>query len=71
MNCAYCERPLICETCQAAYEPPTAEDYRALSADEEEVDCPQCGEVLICHWCKVPYDGRSQEEADAPGSAGA
>jgi hypothetical protein len=63
MDCAFCERPLICDACQAAYEPPTAEDYVALSAKEETVTCPACGEVLVCHWCKVAYEGASAEES--------
>jgi hypothetical protein len=71
MNCAFCERPLICDGCQAAYTPPTAEDYNALSWTDVPVSCPACGEVLVCHWCKVPYDGRSQEEADAGEGTGA
>jgi hypothetical protein len=62
MNCAYCERPLICEACQVAYQPPSAEDYVALSADEATVACPACGEVLVCHWCKAVYDGSSADE---------
>ncbi|HEV3163071.1 MAG TPA: hypothetical protein VGZ22_03440 [Isosphaeraceae bacterium] len=69
MDCAYCERPLICDACQSAYEPPTADDYTAL-ASGDVVACPECGEVLVCHWCKVPYDGQTQDEVDKSETAG-
>jgi hypothetical protein len=62
MECAYCERALICEACQTAFEPPTADDYVALSAKEETILCPACGEILVCHWCKTTYDGGSSDE---------
>jgi uncharacterized CHY-type Zn-finger protein len=72
MECAYCERPLICDGCHASYEPPTAEEYGALSADEETIICPACGEVLVCHWCKEAYDGGSADATTegAPPAAG-
>jgi hypothetical protein len=69
MECAYCDRPLICEACQAPYEPPSAEAYTALT-EGEVVACPGCGELLVCHWCKVPYDGRTQDEVDADEASG-
>jgi hypothetical protein len=62
MECAYCERPLICDACQTPYEPSTPEEYVALSAKEEAVACPACGEVLVCHWCKAAYDGEPTDE---------
>jgi hypothetical protein len=67
MECAFCERALICDACQVAYAPATPEDYSAMSWGDEPVTCPACGEGLVCHWCKTPYDGRSQEETDATG----
>ena len=62
--CAYCERPLICDACQAEYTPPTAEHYEALSEAEEIILCPACEQVLVCHWCKTPYDGGADEEGE-------
>ena len=55
--CAYCERPLICESCGADYEPPDEESYARLGQTEETVICPKCEEVLVCKWCKTEYDG--------------
>ena len=63
VDCAYCQRPLICDACQAAYEPPDLEAYRALSWPETVLACPTCGAVLVCHWCKTPYDGSATEES--------
>jgi uncharacterized CHY-type Zn-finger protein len=63
--CAYCERPLICDGCQAEYRPPDLEQYEALSRSDEPVFCPACEAVLVCHWCKTPYDGSAAED-DAP-----
>lgn len=55
--CAFCERPLTCDTCGAAYLPPDADAYAALSRPEEPVVCPACEAILRCHWCQTPYDG--------------
>ncbi len=66
MLCAFCERDLICESCQAPYEPPTAQAYAALSEREVAISCPACEEVLTCHWCKTPYLG-SDPDDDDPG----
>lgn len=57
LDCAYCERPLVCDDCQADVIPADADQYRALSSAEEAVDCPACGRPLVCRWCKTPYDG--------------
>jgi len=66
--CAYCDRPLVCDGCQAGYLPPTQEHYEALSRPEVPVTCPGCGAVLVCHWCKTPYDGEGSD--DSSGSYG-
>lgn len=60
--CAHCERPLICDGCQAEYVPPTPEAYEALSRPEAALICPECEAVLVCHWCKTPYDGTADDE---------
>lgn len=65
--CAYCERPLVCDGCQAEYRPPSPEAYEALSRPETTLLCPECEVVLVCHWCKTPYDGTTEDEAsDGP-----
>lgn len=61
MLCAYCERPLICESCDAEYCPPDPEQYQALSRAETPIVCPGCQEILVCHWCKSPYDGDNDD----------
>ena len=66
VDCAYCERPLICEACQAPFQPPSVEEYRALSEREETLLCPECGEVLVCRWCKTPYDAAGDDEPAGP-----
>jgi hypothetical protein len=63
VDCAYCERPLICDACQTPYRPPSQEQYEALSQTEELITCAECGQVLVCHWCKTPYDGSGDEES--------
>jgi hypothetical protein len=63
--CAYCERPLICDGCQAEYNPPTREHYEALSRPEVSVNCTECGAVLVCHWCKTPYAGVDEESDES------
>ncbi len=68
IECAYCERPLICETCGTPYTPPTHEHYEALSQPNVALDCPECGSVLVCHWCKSAYDGADADE-DEPAAA--
>jgi len=57
MDCVYCDKPLICEACGEAYNPPGLAEYQALSRPEVPVVCPDCGSILVCHWCKTPYDG--------------
>jgi len=64
MDCVYCDRPLECDACREAYEPPGRDEYEALGRVEVPVACPSCGSVLVCHWCKTPYDG---EEGGPPG----
>jgi RNase P subunit RPR2 len=54
IDCAYCERPLICESCRTPYTPPSQQDYEALSQPDVALGCPECGTVLVCHWCKTP-----------------
>jgi hypothetical protein len=68
VECAYCEKPLICDECRADYLPPNPESYQALFQPDVLLICSACGAVLVCHWCKTPYDGGSQEEADTAGS---
>jgi hypothetical protein len=58
MKCAYCEQPLVCDACGAAFEPADAAQYEAVGSGEEAVSCPTCEALLVCHWCKTPYDGR-------------
>jgi hypothetical protein len=69
MQCAFCERPLICDDCGLEHRPPDVEAYRALSMGEEEILCPGCGRTLVCHWCKAPYDGSPPDEGQG-GPAG-
>jgi hypothetical protein len=71
IDCAYCERPLICETCGAAYLPPTQEHYEALSQPNVALDCTECGNVLVCHWCKSAYDGLGADEDEHAVTTGA
>jgi hypothetical protein len=66
-KCAYCNRPLICESCEAEYQPTSQEAYERLMEAEEAVVCPECEEILVCHWCKTPYDGSVQDEPPAEG----
>jgi hypothetical protein len=65
INCAYCEKPLICDDCLTEYVPPSEGHYWALSQPDTLLTCPRCGETLTCHWCKTPYDGAAEDEADA------
>jgi hypothetical protein len=62
VECAYCERLLVCDTCQAEYDPANADQYRELSWQEQPVACPHCSQILVCHWCKTPYDGLTERE---------
>jgi hypothetical protein len=62
IDCAYCERPLICEACGTPYAPPTQEHYAALSQSDVALDCPECGKALVCHWCKGSYAGAEDDE---------
>jgi hypothetical protein len=70
IECAYCERLLICESCRTPYKPPSQQHYEALSQAEVALGCPECGAVLVCHWCKTPYDG-GDKDSDAPAARGA
>jgi hypothetical protein len=65
-SCAYCEHPLICETCRTPYRPPTKEHYEALSHPDVALQCPECGTVLVCHWCKASYDGLEEKNLEGP-----
>jgi hypothetical protein len=65
LTCAYCEKILICDACQADVIPPAPEQHRALSWPEARVACPSCGALLVCKWCKTPYDGAAGE-GEAP-----
>ncbi|WP_422931323.1 hypothetical protein [Singulisphaera sp. PoT] len=64
VDCAYCERPLICEACGASYVPPSEAHYQALSRPEVPIHCHACEAILVCHWCKTPYDGLAEGGAD-------
>jgi hypothetical protein len=69
IDCASCERPLICESCGTPYSPPSQEHYEALSQPDVAIECPECGAVLVCHWCKYQYDGQEgdgTEGTDVP-----
>jgi hypothetical protein len=66
IDCTFCERPLICDRCQAQYAPATLAEYKALSRSELSVKCSSCKSVLICRWCKTPYDGFVDGEAERP-----
>lgn len=57
MLCAYCERPLICESCNAEFVFADEARYEAFNSAEEPVFCPECEDVLVCHWCKARYEG--------------
>jgi hypothetical protein len=65
LECAYCERPLICDACGVDFQPADRDQYADLSAAEEPIACPGCGQTLVCKWCKTPYDGRADEEEEA------
>ena len=69
LDCAFCERPLVCDACRSDYVPPSPEVYEAMSRPEVALNCPSCGAVLVCHWCKTPYDGlvvgETDDQADA------
>lgn len=71
LECAYCERPLICDGCRTPYAPPSQEHYEALSRPEVAISCPACEQVLVCHWCKTPYDGSTDDRPSDAGVAGA
>ncbi len=66
--CAYCDKPLTCDTCRADYVPPTQDHYQALSHSDVLLACTECGAVLVCHWCKMPYDGLSEDESPREGA---
>ena len=60
IHCAYCECPLLCDTCREPYRPPTSEHYQALSRPEVSIFCESCHAILVCHWCQTPYDGENE-----------
>jgi hypothetical protein len=62
LECAYCDKPLICDSCGAEFRPAGPDEYSALSRSEQPVQCPDCSEILVCKWCKTPYDGREAVE---------
>lgn len=62
ISCAYCEKPLICDACNAEVVPADADQYQALNALDKPVACPHCEALLVCHWCKTPYDGNQESE---------
>jgi hypothetical protein len=66
INCAYCERPLICDACQSPYVPPNPQQYEALWHPDVPLSCPECGSLLVCHWCKTSYDGLSEPNLEGP-----
>lgn len=57
MNCVSCDRPLICDACDAPFAAADAEQYHRLHTAELPVHCPACQALLVCHWCGTPYDG--------------
>ena len=57
MQCVYCDRPLLCESCDVEFEPTTREQYEAMTRREVPVICPTCEAIIVCRWCKFPYDG--------------
>ena len=61
IQCAYCERPLLCDACREPYLPPTAEHYQALSRPEARIFCECCHAILVCQWCRTPYDGGTED----------
>lgn len=69
IDCAYCEHPLICDSCRTPYRPPSRAHYEALSHPEIPLSCPECGAVLVCRWCKFPYDGLAGESPDGTDEA--
>ena len=62
VTCAYCNHPLICESCNQNYVPPSQDHYEALSRPEVSLDCPECNALLVCHWCKTPYGTASEDD---------
>jgi hypothetical protein len=69
IDCAYCEKPLTCDSCRTPYSPPTREHYEALSQADVVLECPGCGRVLVCHWCKMPYDGLEAKDVQISDAA--
>ena len=67
VDCAFCEHPLICMACQVPYQPPSVEEYQAMSQPEETLICPACGEILTCQWCQTPYDGEAGDDDEPAG----
>lgn len=64
MQCAYCDRLLICDGCGKEWQPASEEAYHAMEQRDVPVICPDCEAVLVCHWCKTPYDGMEEAEVE-------
>jgi hypothetical protein len=60
--CAFCDKPLICDACNADFQPASEDQYHDLHSTDRPVFCPECEQLLICHWCKTPYDGKSSTD---------
>lgn len=61
MNCCYCDRPLICDGCQAPFRVAAATDFQRLHQPECPVLCPNCKQVLRCRHCGAVYSGADDE----------
>ena len=70
IDCAYCERPLICDACRTPYKPPTRKNTRHSRSPRSALPAPSAATVLVCHWCKTPYEGLTEEKDEAGSAAG-
>ena len=61
MNCCYCDRPLVCDSCQRPYQPSSAKSFQSLYQPEYPVICTQCEETLRCRSCGAVYSGSDEE----------
>lgn len=64
MNCCYCERPLLCDSCGKPFEPHSQADFMSLHQAELPVICRACDRVLQCRWCGAIYSGAEDEYAN-------
>jgi RNase P subunit RPR2 len=64
MNCAFCDRPLVCDACDTPWQPADEVQFRAMEQREVPVYCAECEQILVCHWCKTPYDGLEEDASD-------